>query len=291
MSRMNIEEKKRGGARGWLLRSADRLVVPGNAANSTSSNFTLQFQQTLPPATYEVMWITVPNTTYNVDNGKDSLSFETVSSGGGIQNTTSLENNNYTATELATALSAIPYFDTITTTNYNLTWTYDPATFRFTVTNGAPQTGYLHYAPSSILRTLGFGPPPGDEPLPLELPPGVPIVAPFVAQLGNPLSIAITIPEATAEGFVTAGSVYRSDRNVGGQIIGSTRSTNIVQADLIVPLLSASGSYSYITKENFPQFFTLRGSRSQITFELRDPDTKNILDLHGGEWEMFVRQI
>lgn len=279
---MQVEEKQ---TRGWLFRSADRLSLPQGVPNQpTSSRFTLQFQDTLPDGDYEILWATIPNTSYNVDASADSLNFETVSVGGGIQEDSILEHKNYTANDLATALSAIPYFDTVTSATYNLAWTYNPATLRFSVTNNAPTVGYLHPGETSLLRKLGFAPPIGHLPLPIILPPGVQITAPVTAQLSSPLSIAVSIPQAVTEGFVTAGSVYRNDGS-------NTRTVSNFRATLSLPYLASAGTYNFITRENFRQTFKLKGHRNQLSFEVRNPDTREFLDLNGGEWEMFVRRV
>ena len=279
----DMEDEKQG--RRWLFRSADRLSLPVGVPNQpTSSRFTLQFQDTLPDGEYEILWATIPNTVYNVDESADSLNFETESMGGGIQEDSILEHKNYTPDDLATALSAIQYFDTVSNGTYNLAWAYDPTTFRFSVTNNAPTAGYLHPGPTSLLRKLGFAPPVGENPLPILLPPGVPITALVTSQLSTPLSISVSIPQAVTEGFTTAGSVYRGD---GSNI----RTLNNFKATLSLPYLASAGSYNFITRENFKQTFKLRGHRNQLAFEVRNPDNRQILNLNGGEWEMFVQKL
>jgi len=260
--------------KGWLLRSGDRLM---RSDGSGSNDFTLRFQDNLPSGNYEVMWVTIPNTVYNVDAGRDTLTFETVSSGGGIQGTVSVPRRNYTAQELATELTSFPFFDVSTGLPTTLTWVYDPNTFRYTVRNNSADTGYLHYGDGgTLMKILGFSAPRGEEPVPYPLPPGQFVAAPNVAQLGSPLSIGINIVESKGEGFVTAGG--------NSQVLDNRRAT------LLVPFLSAAGGYSFVTKENFRQTFSLRSSGNQISVNLRDPDTGQPLNLNGADWEMFFRR-
>lgn len=264
--------------KGVLLRSADR---DSTNAQQTSSDFTLSFKEPLQ-GMYEVQWVVMPNTTYNVTENSNTVQFENKSFGGAIEESVLLPPRNYSPLDLATAL---------TTLSAALNWAYDPNALRFTVTQSTGSNGNLVFGENSLLRRLGFASPVPGISLPIFLPNAQSVIAPNVPSLSHPLSVSMYIPEAASEGFVTAGSQRIDTKDPSGNVVGNTQTSNIVQGTLLVPLLAQEGAYVFVAKDNFRQQINIRNRSANIHISLYDPDTRKPLNLNGGEWEMYIRPL
>lgn len=266
-------------ARTLLVRSQDRDQRVENASNGFGSHKgRIQWGRPLQPGLYQLQWATIPNSVYNVTSSNNQLRFANTGFGGGVFETVVLPPKNYTAADLATALSAASV----------LTWTYDADTYKMTVSNATGFDGELYYEEDSLLETLGFERP--DAVLnstPIRLHTGIPLQAPQVVKLAQPLSVGIQIAESSGRAGYEVGGRSKPD---GKMTDRSTEAFN-ERCDLIIPYLSPAGTYSFLSSDVFTQGLELHRPTQTLSYSLINLSNNKALDLNGANWEMMLQKL
>lgn len=246
-----------------LVRSKDRNRTHGSG---NPADFVLSFPEAVY-GTYQLVWATIPNTIYNVRSGNNKLYLRNQN---GSETTVTVEPKNYTGTTLASALTALLS---------GVTVEYDAATLKFKFKLAAVDTHFQFFTSKSgsIHSVLGFE----SSSVPNEVyqivfkgagPTDSGTYAPNAVSLGGINSIGVRIKEASGIGWsVSAGDGSRSH--------GTT---------LLIPLLSSAGEFQSSAQDLHKQKARFNERTRSMTVQLVDPDTMEVLDMNGANWEMLL---
>lgn len=279
-----------------LLRSTDReYKVDGSFAQNPTGQLRLRLENGVQ-GTYEVKWIKIPNTVYNINTTNNVLSFST-QAGGPFE--AALEPKNYTAAELATALTQLLTTGNPLWNDPDLVVSYDQQKSKLVFSSTAASSGYNYFTiltggERSINRTLGF---PYLEkkfsagvlqPQAISFFKSAPGLvsndAPYIVQLSSPLSIGMTVREATSNNFKTAQQV------VGvrdGQPVYLTKST---AAALVIPFVVEKGAYMFLSSDVLKQYLTFARTTKTLSFEVVDLNTGSRVDLNNADWQLYMQR-
>jgi hypothetical protein len=279
-----------------LLRSIDReYKVDGSFAQNPTGQLRLRLENGVQ-GRYEVKWIKIPNTIYNINSTNNQLSFAT-QLGGPFE--AALEPKNYTASELATALTQLLTTGNPLWNDPDLIVTYDQQKLKLVFGSNAATSGYDYFTiftggERSINRALGFPHLERKFVGGVLQPQAISFFkdgagletndAPYMVQLSTPLSIGLSIREATSNNFKTAQQV------VGvrdGQPVYLTKST---AAALVVPFVVEKGAYTFLSSDVLKQYLTFARTTKTLTFEVVDLRTGTRADLNNADWELYMQR-
>lgn len=262
-----------------LIKSEDRKDL----INTKATNFQIRFSEPLC-GKYEVKWVTIPNTIYNISTNNNLLN----ANGTPLTLTPGIYDGSLLAAELETQLDtlggpAVPY-----------TVGFNPLTLKLSVTSAdASSTTFLGTGTAN--KSIGL--PSQDTTI------SSGGVMPNVGFLGFPLSLGIKISQSSSCGYVTGGGQYQSTTEtvpvsdgglaVGRGALGISTATQVFvsnekQATMIVPLLVDANFYNWTSFEDFKQTVTIEKGTRVLDLQVVDSRTGQEVDLNGGAWEMLL---
>jgi hypothetical protein len=276
-----------------LLRSTDReFRVDGALPVNPTGEFLLRLENGVQ-GRYEVKWVKIPNSVYNVNETNNVFTFSTRFGG---PNVVTVDPQNYTGSELATKLTSI-----LVAYDPDLIVTYDSQKLRLVFASSANGVSAYNYitiftgGQNSINRVIGF--PQFEQKFslgslnPIEVSfvkpttAAVSNFAPYAIQLSNPLSIGLAVREATSNNFKTAQQAVAVSN---GQPVYTTKS---VAAALIVPLIVEKGSYAFLSSDVLRQYLNFGRTVKTLTVKVVDLKTGQKLDLNNVDWEMYLQRV
>lgn len=258
-----------------LVRSQDRDPAVENVYTGLGSHKgRISWYRQLQAGEYSLKWCTIPNSVYNVTQNNNRLE---VKGGGGEGELVVVPERNYTPAELANYLTAQSALTE---------WSYEPATFKMTVTNTTLFPVTLEWCAHHILSTLGFGRPDAQfNATPVALLSGMPHEAPNVVALALPLSIGVNFAEASGA----------SAFEVGGRAIADSKMSDVrtqvrqEQTNLVIPYLAPVGTYNFLSSDVYKQSIRLHRPVQTLSFSLVDLSNNQPLNINGAEWEMVLQ--
>jgi hypothetical protein len=257
-----------------LLRSTDReFRVDGALPVNPTGEFLLRLENGVQ-GRYEVKWIKIPNSVYNVNETNNVFTFSTRFGG---PNVVTVEPQNYTGSELATKLTSILVaYDPDLVVAYNYITIFTGGQNSINRVIGFPQfeqkfsLGSLNPIEVSFVKPTTAA---------------VSNFAPYAIQLSNPLSIGLAVREATSNNFKTAQQAV-AVRN--GQPVYTTKS---VAAAVVVPLVVEKGSYAFLSSDVLRQYLNFGRTVKTLTVKVVDLKTGQKLDLNNVDWEMYLQRV
>lgn len=234
-----------------LLQSANRTD-----SNAETNSFKIVFNHAFH-GVFEVRWITIPNTYYNVNSTNNQIYFEE-SVAGALTGT--LATGSYTSTTLPSAI--VTAMEAASALTYTVTYSATLSSLTITPSSGTLAFNYATNTTNSAHKVMGFDV--SDTGLAASQ------TGPNPIQLAAPLSIGINIAEAHSENYVT------SDEK---------------QATLIVPYISEFNSFVYQSSDIHRQFLMFKNPVNTLNVTVIDTNSGTQVDLNKGEWEMLFFQL
>ena len=254
-----------------LIRSQDRTQLD----TASSSSFEIKFKESIQ-GKHIVRWITIPNSLYNITPTNNTF----VANGTPLLLTPGRYDYLDLESELELQLDslggpAIPY-----------TVVYDTITGRFRLTSSDASPVVIS-AGTAAAQVLGVIPN-----LNTTIISGT--LFPNSSFIGFPLSLGIKVRESNDSGYVTGGGDFvttpQTDIVAGVPVNRQVWVSDNKEGTLIVPLLVGEDVYNYTEYNTFPQSLFIRGSK-HLHIQLMDASTNEVVDMRGGEWEMFLERV
>lgn len=267
-----------------LIRSKDRV----NPTTTPRANFSLRFQESIE-GEWDVKWITIPNTLYNVNATNNIIPFTNTDG----SYTATMVPGNYTTTTLATEIDrAMDAAASGGATPITYTTTLVAATQTFSIASSASTTS-LTFATNSTNTAhalMGFEQ--------VDVATASPLVSTNSAFLIGPLSLGIQIPQSSGSGYITGGGTFqqldsRSITKADGKVVSKAAEfvSAATEGNLVVPLLVSYGTYNFTSEDVFRQRILFSHGTKRIEVQVVDPDTGDVVDLNGGEWELMMERV
>jgi hypothetical protein len=219
--------------------------------------------------TFTAQYITVPNTVYNVNSTNNTFVVSNSVFPGGVLVTIPIGNYQLSGATNLLQTQVQGQIAAIAGGSFNA-WTVilDSVTNRLTfrpANQNTPCSVFSTGAGASLLGLIS----------------GTPINIPIL-----PLSSTATAPNPV--GFYTPLSIGMRINNAQDMSTVTSTTDATVQTTFVVPWLAGAGLFNFTSQDVFTQGVTFRTPTRQLSIDIIDLTTGGILEMNGGEWELFL---